>query len=253
MGIRTDINQQQQESRTKTRGRSIRLLSLPISLLIILALGIFIREKLIAQDNIQELESQVKQAKVDDQFTFFYTLPDLKMKSCTNYRKRSSIVTPQNRQLSSATLKNLPPSVIASQNRQPSSATLKNLPPSVIAPQIHQPSQPLKGHSRPKAEDDSHQAAAVSHPSDSSGEGYTIQVAALRMQDEAVKIIQALKTKGYSAYLVKDDQESQRALYRVRIGRFSARPEAEEHLHKLSQKDGLKGFVVAAMKNSARL
>lgn len=206
MSTRTDIIQQQ-EIRTKTRGRYIWLLSLPVFLLITFASVIFIREKLVAQDSVQELESQVKQTNEEDQFTFFYTLPDLKMKSKTNYRKPSSTTIPQN----------------------------------------HQPPPPLKDRSGPKADDN--QAVAVTN---SPAEGYTIQVAALRMQNEAEKIIQSLKTRGYSAYLVKEHPERQEGpWYRVRIGRFSGRPEAEEHLHKLSERAGVRGFVIASMKNSA--
>jgi cell division septation protein DedD len=210
-------------------------MSLLILLLIILAAGIFIREKLIAQDSVQELESQVKRPEDEDQFTFFYTLPDLKMKSGTEYRMRSSIVIPQN----------------------------------------HHSSTPLKDHSRPKAEDDNQaDATAATHSADvkagthlaytaathstgtsvthsPGGEGYAIQIAALRMKDEAEKIIRSLKTRGYSAYLVKDDPHSQEEpWYRVRIGCFSGRSEAEEHLHKLSEKIGVRGFVVASIKNN---
>jgi len=208
MSTRTDIIQQQ-KSRTKSRGRNIWLLSLPVFLLITFASGIFIREKLVAQDTVQELESQVKQANEEDEFTFFDTLPDLKMKGGTNYRKRFPTAMPQN----------------------------------------HQPSPPLNDRSRPKVDDK--QAAEVTH---SPAEGYTIQVAALRMQKEAEKIIQSLKTKGYSAYLVKDRLERQEGpWYRVRIGQFSGRSEAEEHLHELSERAGVRGFVTASMKNSAGL
>jgi cell division protein FtsN len=205
MNIRSDLIQQQ-ESRTKTRGRSVWLLSLSVFLLITFASGFFIREKLVAQDSVQELESQVKQANEEDEFTFFETLPDLKMKGGAHYRKRFLTVMPQN----------------------------------------HQPSPDINNRNRPKA-DYKQAAAEVS-------QGYTIQVAALRMQEDAEKIIQSLKTRGYSAYLVKGRPERQEdPWYRVRIGQFSGRSEAEEHLHELSERVGVRGFVTASIKNSAGL
>jgi cell division septation protein DedD len=74
------------------------------------------------------------------------------------------------------------------------------------------------------------------------------------MQAEAEKIIRSLKTKGYSAYLVKDGSNSgEDSWYRVRIGRFSGRPEAEKHLHELSERAGVRGFVIASMGSGAGL
>jgi len=213
MSTRTDLIRQQ-ESRTQSDGRSIRLLSLPLALLFIFAAGIFIREKLVAHDSVQELESFVKQANGEDQFTFFKTLPDLKMKSGMRMH------------------------------------------PSTVIPQNHQPPAPSKDHDRPKADVNRADTAPVhsrgiTRPS---GEGYTIQVAALRMQAEAEKIIRSLKTKGYSAYLVKDGSNSgEDSWYRVRIGRFSGRPEAEKHLHELSERAGVRGFVIASMGSGAGL
>ncbi|MCL6584696.1 MAG: SPOR domain-containing protein [bacterium] len=77
---------------------------------------------------------------------------------------------------------------------------------------------------------------------------YMVQVAALRMEDEAERVIRWLKARGYSAYLSKEEAEgsASQPWYRVRIGWFSDRKEAERQLRELSEKAGFQGFIIAA-------
>lgn len=163
---------------TFTAGRTVWLAGLLLILFAILGTMIHLREKLAIQDSVKELESQVKAANSQDQFTFFHTLPDIKM-DMGRARKIH------------------------------------------LSPGIAQASQ--------------------------SGGRYTIQVAALRMRNEAEKIMQSLRARGYSAYLTTGDSEDRNtSWYRIRIGGFSDRLEAERQLQSLSEKAGFHGFVIAA-------
>ena len=215
MGTQTDLIRQ--ETHTKTSDRSSGPAGLPVFLftilaaLVILTAGIFISEKLVAQDSVQELETQVKQANGQDQFTFFDTLSDRKV----NIRPRHRICSPG----------------------------------------IHSPALSAHVQQSPLKTDTA--TALIEHPSSGevSGRGYTIQVSADRMQDEAEKTIRALRTRGYLAYLAKENLvDGQGLWYRVRIGRFSVRTEAEKRLRELSERAGLRGgFVIPSTKNSQDL
>lgn len=73
---------------------------------------------------------------------------------------------------------------------------------------------------------------------------FTIQVAALKEAAGADKLVDMLRKKGYPAYQIRSGGEDKDRWYRVRVGAFRARGEAEEMLKKL-QGEKLKGLIVS--------
>jgi cell division protein FtsN len=72
---------------------------------------------------------------------------------------------------------------------------------------------------------------------------FTVQVAALRDLESANKLVATLRGKGYSAYQIRSENEAKEAWFRVRVGAFDNRPEADATLKKL-QGEKFKAVVV---------
>ncbi len=73
---------------------------------------------------------------------------------------------------------------------------------------------------------------------------YTVQVASFKAQESADKLVATLKSKGYAAYHVRTTVPDLGNLYRVRVGTFAGRSDAESMLKKLGS-DRVKGMVVS--------
>ncbi len=82
-------------------------------------------------------------------------------------------------------------------------------------------------------------AASVEPP----GTGFAIQVAALRERDEADVIVKRLAGKGYPAYVVAPIKGAP-AVYRVRVGKFKDRHEADTVAARLQKEEQFKPWVV---------
>jgi DedD protein len=74
------------------------------------------------------------------------------------------------------------------------------------------------------------------------GDGYAIQVAALREHNEADAIANRLVSKGYGAYVVTPADGTPN-VYRVRIGKFKTRREAETVASKLQKEEQFKPWI----------
>ena len=75
------------------------------------------------------------------------------------------------------------------------------------------------------------------------GEGIMLQVAALRTKQDAEAMAGVLKKHGYSVFMVApDNPHAANSLYRVQVGPFRTRPEADKVRDKLVQ-EGFKPFV----------
>lgn len=89
--------------------------------------------------------------------------------------------------------------------------------------------------------------AAPSAPSAQSGEpagpGFAIQVAALREQQEADAIVKRLAGKGYPAYVVTPAKGAP-TVYRVRVGKFKDRREADTVAARLQKEEQFKPWIV---------
>jgi cell division septation protein DedD len=76
------------------------------------------------------------------------------------------------------------------------------------------------------------------------GSGYAVQVAALRAKGEADAIAKRLAGKGYPAYVMSPSAGTPAAVYRVRVGKFDNRREAEQVAARLEKEEQFKPWVV---------
>jgi cell division septation protein DedD len=84
--------------------------------------------------------------------------------------------------------------------------------------------------------------AAESAPPEPAGPGFAVQIAALNVRDEADAIAKRLSSKGYAAYVLSPTDGTP-AVYRVRIGKFPTRHEAETVAAKLQKEEQFKPWV----------
>jgi cell division septation protein DedD len=81
--------------------------------------------------------------------------------------------------------------------------------------------------------------AAASEPQ---GSGFAVQIAALNVRSEADAIAKRLASKGYAAYVMAPPSGSPQ-IYRVRIGKFDSRGEAETVATKLEKEEQFKPWI----------
>ena len=86
-------------------------------------------------------------------------------------------------------------------------------------------------------------AAAAQVSSEPAGDGFAIQVAALGKREEAETIVRRLVGKGYSAYVVAPSAGAP-AVFRVRVGKFKDRREAESVSARLQKEEQFKPWIV---------
>ncbi len=88
---------------------------------------------------------------------------------------------------------------------------------------------------------------ATTYPS-SLGEGkYTIQVSSFTEREKATKLVTELIRKKYPAYITST-QISQKTWYRVRVGQFASREEAQKFALTLKKREKLETFVTLTTK-----
>ncbi|MBI2346322.1 MAG: SPOR domain-containing protein [Deltaproteobacteria bacterium] len=78
----------------------------------------------------------------------------------------------------------------------------------------------------------------------SGGMAYAVQVGAYQEQREAAYFVEEWKAKGYPAYLMTADLGDRGRWYRVRLGGFATREDAEHYLVELKSKETVNGIVV---------
>ena len=76
-----------------------------------------------------------------------------------------------------------------------------------------------------------------------SADGFTVQVAALRGRDDAEAIREQLSSKGYPAYVLDPAPDAPAAVYRVRVGRYQDRNEAESIRRRLEVEEQFKPWI----------
>lgn len=76
--------------------------------------------------------------------------------------------------------------------------------------------------------------SAATSPSPSS-ERFTIQVAAVKNAQNAEKLVLDLRSKGFDAYQISSQSQDGDTLYRIRVGAFQDRSEAQATLSRLSK------------------
>jgi cell division septation protein DedD len=95
----------------------------------------------------------------------------------------------------------------------------------------------------PRAETTSTRQTTAAVPAEPAGDGFSIQLAALAKRDEAEGIVRRLTGKGYSAYLIAPAAGAP-SMYRVRVGKFKDRREAEAVSSRLQKEEQFKPWIV---------
>ncbi len=106
----------------------------------------------------------------------------------------------------------------------------KSAPPPALAPAAPPRPEP----SRP--------AVADGAPAEPSGQGFAVQIAALNVRSEADAIAKRLSSKGYTAYVISPENGTP-SVYRVRVGKFPTRREAETIAARLQKEEQFKPWV----------
>ncbi len=77
----------------------------------------------------------------------------------------------------------------------------------------------------------------------SGGEVYTVQLGALRKAPEAKKLRSKLEKKGYKTFLFTAKNKRHEKIYKVRVGEFKRKKDADVLALKLKKTEGLNAFV----------
>ena len=77
----------------------------------------------------------------------------------------------------------------------------------------------------------------------SAGSAYTVQVAALQAPDAAEQVVGRLIAKGFPAYVRAPRPDEAVALYRVRVGRYTAYGQAEQIRLRLEREEHFKPWI----------
>jgi DedD protein len=110
--------------------------------------------------------------------------------------------------------------------------------PVASAPAVSPASTPTAGQVATAAVED---GKALDGAADVSRAGYAVQVAAVNARNEADAIVKRLASKGYSAYV--EDPIGQVSMYRVRVGTFKTRREAQTTADRLRKEEKFKPWV----------
>ena len=74
------------------------------------------------------------------------------------------------------------------------------------------------------------------------GQGFAVQIAALNIRSEADAIARRLSSKGYQAYVLAPPSGTP-SVYRVRVGKFPTRREAESMAARLQREEQFKPWI----------
>lgn len=83
------------------------------------------------------------------------------------------------------------------------------------------------------------------------GAGYMVQVGSFQSLESAEKIVESLKSKGYSPSVATVAMPNGKTWHRVRIGSFNSRDEAETLVQKLKEGGNFEPMIIAPEKGKA--
>jgi DedD protein len=117
-------------------------------------------------------------------------------------------------------------------------------PPAPVAKAVSTPAPPPASTPAPKeaAPKETAHAPAPETAPEPSGQGFAVQIAALNVRGEAEAIARRLSSKGYAAYVLSPASGTP-SVYRVRVGKFPTRREAETVAAKLQKEEQFKPWV----------
>jgi len=108
-------------------------------------------------------------------------------------------------------------------------------PPAAPAPKISAPKTPAPKTPAPKTP----KPTAVSEPT---GEGFVVQVAAVKERSEADTIAKRLSSKGFPSFVSSPSAGAAR-VYRVRVGKYRDRSDAETVARRLEKEEQFKPWI----------
>jgi cell division septation protein DedD len=120
----------------------------------------------------------------------------------------------------------------------------EDTPPPTPRSEVSVPSLTTRSAAAPAGREGGPPRAPVSEAStEPPGPGFEIQLAALRVRGEADAIVKRLTGKGYPAYVVAPPKGSP-SMFRVRVGKYRDRHEADTVAAKLQKEEQFKPWVV---------
>lgn len=125
---------------------------------------------------------------------------------------------------------------------QPPAEDLKELKDAPPAPEPREAAEKPAANEKPAAAKSAPAPARTADTSAAAKQGYAVQLAALNSRREADAMAKRLSTKGYTAYVVAPPGGTP-AVYRVRVGTFPTRREAETIAAKLEKEEQFKPWV----------
>jgi cell division septation protein DedD len=149
---------------------------------------------------------------------------------------------------SSATVPEIPPVASSSGSEAPASAAEDLSYPARLggaAPPretLREAPPPAEPAARP-ADAPAARPNASNVPGEPPGDGFAIQLAALGKREEAEVVVRRLVEKGYAAYVMAPVAGAP-AVYRVRVGKFDDRREAEAVSTRLQKEEQFKPWIV---------
>jgi cell division septation protein DedD len=102
----------------------------------------------------------------------------------------------------------------------------------------------VKEHPAVQKKEASRGDKSVEHASkQANGEVYTVQLGALKKASEAKKLRARFEKNGYKTFLIITGNKKHERIYKIRVGEFRNKKEAEILALKLRKTEGLKAFV----------
>jgi DedD protein len=111
-------------------------------------------------------------------------------------------------------------------------------PPAATPAPVPAPAAAAPAPSEPPAP----KPAAETNRPEPAGQGFAVQIAALNVRSEADAIARRLSSKGYAAYVLSPAGGTP-SVYRVRVGKFPTRREAETIAARLQKEEQFKPWV----------
>jgi len=130
-----------------------------------------------------------------------------------------------------------PPEKVAASRPEPAAA-----PPAPPAQPAPAPASAPAATSASAPKEPERTAPADAAPPAPGGDGFAVQIAALNVRSEADAIAKRLSSKGYAAYVLTPANGTP-SVYRVRVGKFPTRREAESVAARLQREEQFKPWV----------
>jgi cell division septation protein DedD len=105
---------------------------------------------------------------------------------------------------------------------------------------VKEPAAAAKGATPARPATSSAQQAA----SEGAGDGYAVQVVAVKTRAEADAIVKRLASKGYRAYVFAPKGKAPAGMFRVRVGTFPSLNEAKAASQKLEKEEQYKPWII---------